>query len=133
MDAFQQAQAKYMKDVERRARAKRMSVEQYLETKTSLLDGQKHDVLPRPQPSLNALEDRAREASRVVEIRSEPPLPVEDAILDIVVREPKGTFRIRVEVPKIGEALQNQLRNERGYKEKLLEGLAYSIFGIIKE
>jgi len=136
MDAFQQAEQKYLKDVERRARAQRMSVEQYLETKTTLLDDKKHDV-PAPAvhraPSLNVLEDRAREAHRAIELKAEPPLPVEDAILDVVVREPKGVFRLRIEIPKVGEILLNGLRNERGYKDKLLEGLAYALYGIIKE
>lgn len=136
-DAFQEAQRAYHKGVERRARAKRVSIPQYFEQAQVFPDGDVPALkTPAPVPSrpaVNQLEDRARESHLALEVKFEPPLPETDAILDIVVREPKGVFRFRIEIPEVGKILVNNLRNERGYKDALVEGLTYRLYGIIKE
>ena len=124
MDEYIRAQAKYLKQADNRARAKGISVTDYLETRTTLFQ----DELKRESvPLVNRMEDRARASTPPLE----EPLPERECIVSVCVTEPKGRFRFELVIPDMVDIFVDSLRNEHGYKQAFVEAILYKFYGQI--
>jgi hypothetical protein len=59
-------------------------------------------------------------------------LPASDAIIEVTIREPKGEYKVRLEVPQIGDVLSANLRNAAGYKQTMIRALLYALYGKVE-